>query len=453
MESLEALQARVFAQRDKLPAMYGGVDFSITPERFAGGLDDNCMQLNEGDRKARKRLLSNPETVARARAYTMLGDATADAYAALMPQYGFRPLVAMLTEACDKGVENVKDAPPELVAFIREMEATPDWIDMSLIEEGARVSRNPTANLAPFVVRGAFVATFLNKYSALPMALTGTLSHETAVRRIKETASFFTTTSLPGALNRFGTGFKAAAMVRLMHSMVRFNVLRSSRSWDVKTFGIPVPQVDQMPAGTIAVFLLAFKMIREGRTEFTPAERAFVEFNRYRCWLLGLPEDLLPTTPQGIYDAMVVYSGTLRDGYDDATCGALVRATMAAYFPSDRSLKSRVFNALERIFARVYFNRAFLRGDKTGKAKLMGVELRPYDLPVFIALGLFVFGREKLYSLALAVPALRDAVDRRLIAKIDRLLVEYGHAEYTTDAAKYADRTIAAHAHGRANAA
>lgn len=125
MESLEALQARVVAQRDKLPDMYGNVDFSITPERFAGDLDDTSMQLNEGDRAARQRLLSDPETVARARAYTMLGDATADAYAALMPQYGFRPLVSMLTEACDKGVENVPDAPPELVAFIREMEATP----------------------------------------------------------------------------------------------------------------------------------------------------------------------------------------------------------------------------------------------------------------------------------------------------------------------------------------
>ena len=446
MESLAALEARVAAQRERLPQMYGKVDFSITPERFAGELDNKSMQLNEGDRAARERLLSNPETVARARAYTMLGDATADAYAALMPEYGFRPLVSMLTQACDKGVENVPDAPPELIAFIREMEATPDWIDMSLIEEGARVSRNPTANLAPFVVRGAFVATFLNKYSALPMALTGTLSHETAVRRIKETASFFTTTSLPGALNRFGTGFKAAAMVRLMHSMVRFNILRSGRTWDVNTFGIPVPQVDQMPAGTIAVFLLAFKLMREGRTEFTPAERAFVEFNRYRCWLLGLPEELLPTTPQGIYDAMVVYSGTLRDGYDDETCGALVRATMAAYFPSDKSIKSRIFNALERAFARVYFNRAFLRGDKTGKAKMMGVELRPYDMPLFIALGLFIFGREKLYSLALRIPGLRDATDRRLIRKIDKLLIEYGHAEYTTDASKYHDETIRQHA-------
>lgn len=452
MESLQALEARVTAQADNLPEMYGKVDFSITPERFAGSLDIPSMQLNEGDEPVRRRLLSDPEKVARARAYTMLGDATSDAYAALMPKYGFRGLISMLTDACDKGVENVPDAPKELVAFIREMEDTPDWIDMSLIEEGARVSRNPMANLSPFVVRGAFVATFLNKYSALPMALTGTLSHETAVRRIKETASFFTTTSLPGALDRFGPGFKSAAMVRLMHSMVRFNVLRGSAKWDIDVYGIPVPQVDQMPAGTIAVFLLAFQMIRQGRTEFTPAERAFVEFNRYRCWLLGLPEELLPTTPREIYDAMVVYSGTLRDGYDDETCGALVRATMAAYFPSDHSLKSRLFNWAERSFARVYFNRQFLRGDTTGKAKQMGVELRPYDLPLFVALAGFIFGREKLYALALRTPGLKGWADKRLIDKLNRLLVEYGHAEYTTDPSQYHDETIREQ-HGHAKAA
>lgn len=437
MESLASLQARVAEQAVRLPAMYGKVDFSITPERFAGSLDIPSTLRGERSEASRRRLLSDPETVARARAYTMLGDSVADAYAALMPQYGFRRLITMLTDACDKGVEQVAEAPPELVTFIRAMEATPDWIDMSLIEDGARASRNPSANLAPFVVRGAFVATFLNKYSALPMALTGTLSHETAVRRIKETAAFFTTTSLPGALTRFGTGFKAAAMVRLMHSMVRFNVLRGSSRWDVSVYGIPVPQVDQMPAGTIAVFLLAFKMMRQGRTAFTPQERAFVEFNRYRCWLLGLPEDLLPATPEGINDAMTVYSGTLRDGYDDETCGALVRATMAAYFPSDRSLKNRVYDWFERSFARVFFNRSFLAGDTTGKAELMGVALRPYDTLVFIVMGLLIYGRERAYKLALRVPGLREIADRRLIAKLDKLLIEYGHAEYTTDASKY----------------
>ena len=442
MESLDALQARVAAQRDTLPSMYGKVDFSITPERFAGTPEVPSTLRGARAEASRRRLLSDPETVARARAYTMLGDTVADAYAALMPQYGFKRLIAMLTQACDQGVEAVAGAPPELVAFIRAMEATPDWIDMSLIEAGARASRNPSAHLAPYIVRGAFVATFLNKYSALPMALTGTLSQQTAVRRIKETAAFFTTTSLPGALTRFGTGFKAAAMVRLMHSMVRFNILRGSSTWDVGVYGIPVPQVDQMPAGTIAVFLLAFKLIRQGRTEFTPSERAFVEFNRYRCWLLGLPEELLPVTPQAIHDAMTVYSGTLRDGYDDATCGALVRATMAAYFPSDTSLRSRIYDWLERSFARVFFNRSFLAGDTTGKAKLMGVALRPYDHVVFVVMGLLIYGRERLYKAALRLPALRQAADRRLIAKLDRLLVDYGHAEYTTDPAKYRDSSI-----------
>ena len=37
--------------------------------------------------------------VERMRAYTMLGDTVADAYAALMPKYGFRKTVAMLVEA------------------------------------------------------------------------------------------------------------------------------------------------------------------------------------------------------------------------------------------------------------------------------------------------------------------------------------------------------------------
>ena len=37
-------------------------------------------------------------------------------------------------------------------------------------------------------------------------------------------------------------------MVRLMHSMVRVNVLRTGR-WDLVVYGVPIPQVDQMPAG------------------------------------------------------------------------------------------------------------------------------------------------------------------------------------------------------------
>src|SRR5690606_4414591 len=134
----------------------------------------------------------------------------------------------------------------------------------------ARYSRIQMATVVPFAIRGAFVATFMNKYSGLPMAMTGSLTDERAsIQRVNETASFFTTATLPGALKRDGVGFKAAAMVRLMHSMVRFNILKRSRDkWDVAVYGIPIPQVDQMPAGTIPAFLTAFRALKRGSNYF-----------------------------------------------------------------------------------------------------------------------------------------------------------------------------------------
>jgi len=435
--SLEALREKVVAQKTLIPSLYGDVDFSITPERFAADPADTCALPGRFARKYRPRILADADKVERARAYTMLGDTVADAYAALMPQYGFRVLIKMLTDACDKGVDQVEEAPPELVDFIRSMERIPDWLDMKLVNEGARVSRIAMANLAPFAIRGAFVATFMNKYSGLPMALTGTLSDESSVQRVKETASFFTTATLPGALERFGTGFKAAAMVRLMHSMVRFNILKRSKVWDVSVYGIPIPQVDQMPAGTMPAFITAFKAVRQGRKEFTRQERAIVELCRYQSYLLGLPEDLLPETPREIFDAMMTYGGTLRDGYDDDTCGALVRSTMAAYLPPDKSVRSRVFNTFEKSFAKVFFSRVFLIGDESGKAKKMGVQPSIKDYLFFAASNLYILPRMTAFSMIEKVPVAGYIADKVLIQRLNRLLVNYGHAEYTTDPAKY----------------
>ena len=435
MLTLEQLQAKVASQKTAVPALYGDVDFSIKPERFA---DEPVI---EGQPKSkfdamRPQILADSEKVARMRAYTMLGDTVADAYAALMPTYGFRGLVGMLKQACDHGVESVPDAPPELVNFIRAMEATPDWVDMKLVEEGARQSREDAANYSPFVIRGAFIATFMNKYSALPMALTGTLSNDTAARRVKDTASFFITSTLPGALERFGLGFRSAAMVRLMHSMVRFNALKRSNVWDVKTFGIPIPQVDQMPAGLIGTFLLAFRITGKGRFEYTEVERARVELARYRCFLLGLPEELAPATPKDMVDMMVRYEQTLRKGYDDATCGELTRATLAAYLPADRKLGSRIFDRIERRFSKIFFLLSFLGGDKS-KAEAMGVKITVGDWTTFIACSLFIGARKAAYGIACRIPGVRKIADRMLVKKLERMLGSYGHPAHTTDASAY----------------
>ena len=435
MTTIPSLELKVHAQREHIPVMYGQVDFSLVPERFTEDpLDASSLPARLA--KRRPALLQNQERVAMLRAYTMLGDSVADAYAALLPQYGGRRLVGMLQEACARGVERVANAPPELEAFIAEMERMPAWLDSSLIEEGARKQRNGYAHAVPFAIRGAFFATFMNKYSALPMAITGALTSATAARRVKETATFFTTSVLPGALARFGEGFRAAAMVRLMHSLVRFNVLARRSDWDVRTHGIPIPQVDQMPAGLINVFLLAQIVLRQGRDSFTDEERATVEMSRYRCFLLGLPEELLADTPREINDLMLVRAATLRAGFEDATCGALVRATMAAELVQDATPLGRLEARMERSFAKLFFMRNFVDGDRRAAARV-GIDITLADYAWATATGLWITSHMRAYDLADRIPIVRDLADARLVQKLQKQLTRFGHAEYTTHGESY----------------
>ena len=92
------------------------------------------------------------------RAYTFMGDRVADPYAALMPKYGFKRLIEMVDQACRHGIESVADAPPELRGFIAAMETVPDWLDMAMVEEGARIERAAMAIMSPIAIRAAFIA-------------------------------------------------------------------------------------------------------------------------------------------------------------------------------------------------------------------------------------------------------------------------------------------------------
>lgn len=431
---LHELKAQVRAQKTNNPAMYGKVDFELVPERFTSDPAVKSLLAEPFAKKYRKGILANQEGVERALAFTMLGDTVADEYASLIPKYGFRRLMEMLGTACERGIDAVPDAPAELERFIGSMEKTPDWLDKKLSAEGARASRVTMATLVPFVIRGAFMATFINKYSGLPMALTGALSSETSVQRVKETASFFTTATLPGALNRWGQGFRAAAMVRLMHSMVRANLLLRPGKWDVGTFGIPIPQVDQMPAGTMPAFITAYQAVSEKRG-FTRRERAIVELCRHQCFLLGLPDDLLLETPKDIFESMLMYTATLRDGYDDATNGELVRSTIGAHLPADKGRVGQLLNEVERSISKVFFMHTFRIPRE--KAKLMGVAPRPLDYGIFAGFQAVALPQLAGHMLLEKVPIANDLVDLALIARINQLLASYGHAEYTTDPSKY----------------
>lgn len=425
----------VVQQAVDLPTIYGNVDFDVVPERLDVDATPNDERFHSV-RKAVDRVFEQPALLETIRNATMTGDRVADAYAALIPEHGLRTLIEMLEHACAHGVDSVEDAPPELAALIAAMEATPDWVDMDLVEQGARAERLAMATATPFAIRGAFLATFLNQYAALPMTMTGTLSDEAAAKRVFETASFFTATTMPGALRRDGKGFEAAAKVRLMHSMVRFHLLSSGR-WDVATYGIPIPQVDQMPAGLIGVFLMSARLLRKGITEFDDAQRAQVELSRYRCFLLGLPEDLLGDTPEEIIDLLTARHVLLREGYDDEICGTLVRGTMDAQLFDTSTLQGKVHAWMEDGFSRFVLISSFLGGDHERAAE-MGIT---FGLPEKIAAGAAaatIGAMNLFYRVGLELPVVGRQVDAMLNARLAGLLDSYGHADFVTDADQYA---------------
>lgn len=227
----------------------------------------------------------------------MLGDCAGDAYVALTRTLRLRRAVDILVTDCNHAIVAVLDAPPELAARIAAMEARPKWVDMQLVVEGAAYERNVTVNLSPFLIRGGFIATFLNKYSAMPMVLTGTLSHAMAARRVKEPrlvchnpAAQCPKTPWRGVQ---GGGDVAADT---QHGADQCAVTRPHL--DAATYGVPIPQLDQMPTGLIPIYFLSEEVLAKGRQHLTGEERERVEIARYCCFLLGFPEDLLAAIPR-----------------------------------------------------------------------------------------------------------------------------------------------------------
>jgi hypothetical protein len=204
--------------------------------------------------------------------------------------------------------------------------------------------------------------------------------------------------------------------------------------WDAQTYGIPIPQVDQMPAGLMSIFIIARNALRRGRTVFTPAERAHVELARYRCFLLGLPRDLLADTPQAIVDLLLT-----RHCAKDSTTIAR-RWSMPCsrpISPGDHSLRGRLHTWLERGFAKVFFVENLIRGGKTAAANVgIDVGLAPDYIAAAVATVLIAASMAA-YDIAARLPFIRDAADRALVRTLTKELKRYGQAQPTANAQTY----------------
>ncbi|WP_168704145.1 oxygenase MpaB family protein [Gordonia paraffinivorans] len=433
------LAARVARQAEELPELYGDFDFEATPERFTTDPDDrSALPSRLGDRA---KYLDNPRLMELVHTATFLADVPADRVAALSSRYPVSELIDLVRRVCRERADNVPEAPSEIGELIELMQQKPDWIDYDMIEDGAAYTRTYAALVSPFMTRGAFLATFTNSYAALPMTLTGALSGTRAARRVNETTAYFAVTALPGGLDRFSPGFEATVMVRLMHSTVRYNALQRSRgnsrrrTWDTAVFGLPVPQIDQFPAGMIGPYQKSEKAVRAGR-ELPYDERAMVEFHRYRAHMLGLPEELLPGTAQDIVDLFNARAATLKYGFDDS-CRKLVTSTMDAYLRPSDSAYDKAADAVEKSYSKLAFAAAFCEGDLR-RAADMGVHLSPLDVARAAATAPFLTSRFAAVRIAGKLPVLDGFADRYVTDLVRRRLDDYAIPEYTTDSREYA---------------
>ena len=152
--------------------------------------------------------------------------------------------------------------------------------------------------------------------------------------------------------------------------------------------------------------------------------------------MLGLPQELLPTTPTEIIHLIHTRGALLREDFDDATCGEMVRSTMAAYLRPVDTRWERMADAVEKSYSKAAFTKAFCNGDRAA-AKDKGVPIGLADYLRIGATAPFIVGRLLVVRRASRIPALRQITDDYLVRLVKRRLKTYGKPEFISDANDY----------------
>lgn len=316
--------------------------------------------------------------------------------------------------------------------FMATIEHVPDWVDFDKIDHATQRIRPFSAAFDQLMTRAAFMITYVNGYQGLPMLVTGALSGDAASRRIRETSSTLRMAVLPGALKRDGEAFKSAAKVRIMHAMVRYNLLHNSKIWDPQVYGVPIPQVDQMGAALTPVYIMAKRALKAKRG-FTRTESGVVDLFRYMSYLLGMHQQFLSDDPQEIVDTWQMVQATLPHKFDPRGL-ALNDATLDAYLQKSDSVFERAIDTLDRHASRVMYQ--FLVGKKT--AEQMQAAPKPVDWLAAASLGLPLTAKYASMWALRRIPGMEKRVDRYATDEIrSQLQLNVNPVAFKTDVKQY----------------
>ena len=132
------------------------------------------------------------------------GDPLADAFLDSVPSA--KEVREMFQRAARDGIASVPEAPPALRALFEDIETPPEWLDVEMVERGAKVFRRYGAHVFRFA--GAItLAGYAESSVAKPLALAGGYVGSSAKRRFLETAAFWIEVSEPKGLVRGAPGW------------------------------------------------------------------------------------------------------------------------------------------------------------------------------------------------------------------------------------------------------
>jgi hypothetical protein len=380
------------------------------PSRFRHPVDDPDPVVAKQYRRLFDRDVSGASTAeidSFARAL-MRGDPLADGWLARaveLPRAESRRLFEL---AASRGIDRVTEAPSELCALFRQLEATPTWVDPEQLVLGARAFRR--AGLLGMFVLSDFglLAGYRSAAIAKTLTMTGKLRYGAAERLI-QTGHFVTVATDPGTLRPGGSGYVAAARVRLVHAAVR-RALSRAPAWNCAAWGLPINQADML--STNLLFSIGFlEGCKCWGLRFSDDEmRAVLHLWRYIGYLLGIEEPLLPVDIDGALRSL--YMVAVSQPEPDADSIELARALYEVPLTFAKTARARRIVQLE-MGLRVSMTRRMLGDEGVDQLGLPRSRMAAFVLPLSLTIRGFEALRERLPFASYAAYRAGDYVLRR----------------------------------------
>ncbi len=234
---------------------------------------------------------------------------------------------------------NQKDLSLETVQLFEQFHKVPDWVDFDKINYGAAYcNRCGTAALSVlrnYCLMGGYESSAINK----PLIFTQAL-HKGAVKRLSDTVDFWMNTTAINGLKPKQTGIYAILTTRLIHSYSRLQIEKST-DWKSELWGRPINLWDML--ATNLGFSIAF-IDGLAKLKLPPSNEelsAVLHLWKYAGYLIGIPLDLLPDTPEQAAKQLYLWSKTQKGIDQDSKdlAWALYDEPLRVSFTNNRFMK------------------------------------------------------------------------------------------------------------------